>query len=177
MARLASGGKHGLAQSLFQVGGNAGSACGPLLAALIVIPLGQGSLVWFSPVALFAMLVLWQIGHWKAHQQKKNAGQPSSMTPPLSKARTMYAMAVLIALVFTKYIYTSSFHSYYTFYLIERFSLGAQAAQMLLFVFLSGVALGTILGGPMGDRIGRKRVIWFSILGRPPFRWHCPMSA
>jgi len=174
VARLASGGKHGLAQSLFQVGGNAGSACGPLLAALIVIPLGQGSLVWFSPVAVFAMVVLWQIGHWKAHQQKKNAGQPSSTVPPLSRARTIYAMAVLIALVFTKYIYTSSFHSYYTFYLIERFALGAQAAQLLLFVFLSGVALGTILGGPIGDRIGRKRVIWFSILGAAPFSLALP---
>lgn len=174
VARLASGGQHGLAQSLFQVGGNAGSACGPLLAALIVIPLGQASLAWFSPAALLAMAVLWKIGNWKADHQKNNAGKRPSTAPPLSKARTTYALVILIALVFTKYIYTSSFHSYYTFYLIERFSLSTQAAQMLLFVFLSGVALGTILGGPIGDRIGRKRVIWFSILGAAPFSLMLP---
>lgn len=169
VARLASGGRHGLAQSLFQVGGNAGSACGPLLAALVVIPLGQASLAWFAPAALLAMAVLGRIGRWKAQQQKNSAGQRLSAAPPLSKARTAYALAVLVALVFTKYMYTASFHSYYTFYLIERFALSAQAAQLLLFVFLSGVALGTILGGPLGDRIGRKRVIWFSILGAAPF--------
>lgn len=174
VARLASGGQHGLAQSIFQVGGNAGSACGPLLAALIVIPLGQASLAWFSPAALLAMVVLWKIGNWKADQQKNHAGKRASTAQPLSKARTAYALAILIVLVFTKYIYTSSFHSYYTFYLIERFSLGTQAAQMLLFVFLSGVALGTILGGPVGDRIGRKRVIWFSILGAAPFSLMLP---
>ena len=174
VARLASGGQHGLAQSIFQVGGNAGSACGPLLAALVVIPLGQASLAWFSPAALLAMVVLWKIGNWKADHQKNNAGKRPSTAQPLSKARTTYALVILIGLVFTKYIYTSSFHSYYTFYLIERFSLGTQAAQMLLFVFLSGVALGTILGGPIGDRIGRKRVIWFSILGAAPFSLMLP---
>lgn len=174
VARLASGGKHGLAQSIFQVGGNAGSACGPLLAALIVIPLGQGSLAWFSPAALLAMAVLWQISIWKARQQK-NAGSKAHLAiQPLPQRQTLYALAVLIALVFTKYIYMSSFHSYYTFYLIERFALSAQAAQLMLFVFLFGVALGTILGGPIGDRIGRKRVIWFSILGSAPFSMALP---
>jgi MFS transporter, FSR family, fosmidomycin resistance protein len=174
VARLASGGKHGLAQSIFQVGGNAGTACGPLLAALIVIPLGQGSLAWFSPAALLAMAVLWQISIWKARQQKNAGSKAHLATQPLPQRQTLYAMAVLIALVFTKYIYMSSFHSYYTFYLIERFALSAQAAQLMLFIFLFGVALGTILGGPIGDRIGRKRVIWFSILGSAPFSLALP---
>ncbi|WP_293934552.1 MFS transporter [Iodobacter sp.] len=174
VARLASGGKHGLAQSIFQVGGNAGSACGPLLAALIVIPLGQGSLAWFSPAALLAMAMLWQISLWKSRQQKSGGAKAAMALHPLPRRQTLYALAVLMALVFTKYLYMSSFHSYYTFYLIERFGLGAQAAQLMLFIFLLGVALGTILGGPIGDRIGRKRVIWFSILGSAPFTLALP---
>lgn len=174
VARMASGGQHGLAQSIFQVGGNAGSASGPLLAALVVIPLGQGSLAWFSLAALLAMAVLWRVGRWSAQQHKAAPRHAVHRASPLPPGRTAQAMAVLVALVFTKYIYVSSLSSYYTFYLIERFALSAQHAQLLLFVFLFAVALGTVLGGPIGDRIGRKRVIWFSILGAAPFTLALP---
>lgn len=174
VARMASGGQHGLAQSIFQVGGNAGSACGPLLAALIVIPLGQSSIAWFSLAALAAMLVLWQVGNWRAQHHLTTKHKTQTRQKPLSNKKTAYALIVLMTLVMTKYLYLASIQSYYTFYLIERFSLSPQLAQIMLFVFLLGVALGTIAGGPIGDRIGRKRVIWFSILGCAPFTLALP---
>lgn len=174
IARLASGGQHGLAQSLFQVGGNAGSACGPLLAALIVIPLGQASLAWFSVAALVAMGVLRWISQWFANQQPRSSHKSSHHSAPFSRPKTMWVMAVLLTLLMTKFVYMASFQSYYTFYLIERFALAPQQAQLLLFVFLFAVALGTLLGGPIGDRIGRKAVIWFSILGAAPFAMLLP---
>jgi FSR family fosmidomycin resistance protein-like MFS transporter len=169
IARFASGGQHGLAQSLFQVGGNAGSAAGPLLAALIVIPLGQPSLAWFSLAALLAMGVLWRISSWYSQQKKTQESTCSIQAAPFTPRKTLCVMAILLMLLMTKFVYMASFQSYYTFYLIERFALGAQQAQLLLFVFLFAVALGTVLGGPIGDRIGRKSVIWFSILGAAPF--------
>ncbi|MET3107063.1 FSR family fosmidomycin resistance protein-like MFS transporter [Oxalobacteraceae bacterium GrIS 2.11] len=174
VARMASGGQHGLAQSIFQVGGNTGTATGPLLAALIVIPFGQPSLIWFSLAALLAMLVLWQVGNWAAAHHLASKHKPQTRQQPLSNKKTAFALTVLMGLVMTKYMYLASIQSYYTFYLIERFDMSAQQAQIMLFVFLFGVALGTIAGGPIGDRIGRKRVIWFSILGCAPFTLALP---
>ncbi|CAH2783331.1 MAG: Fosmidomycin resistance protein [uncultured Caballeronia sp.] len=170
VARMASGGKHGLAQSLFQVGGNAGSSLGPLFAALIVIPHGQKSIAWFSAAALVAMFVLTNIGRWyKRHPAvKKGRKQVAHATLPCSKV--IMAMSVLVLLVFSKYFYLASINSYFTFYLISKFGLSVQAAQIHLFVFLAAVvAAGTIIGGPVGDRVGRKAVIWVSILGVAPF--------
>ncbi|MFA9441310.1 MFS transporter [Uliginosibacterium sp. sgz301328] len=172
VARMASGGRHGLAQSIFQVGGNAGSAMGPLLAAWIVIPHGQTSLAWFSFAALCAMAVLWQVGHWyKAHQAQRAARPKSAQAPlqPLPTRTIVGAMLILMVLIFSKYFYIASISSYYIFYLMAKFGLTVQSAQIHLFWFLFAVALGTILGGPIGDRIGRKRVIWASILGCAPF--------
>ncbi|MFL9965735.1 MFS transporter [Paraburkholderia sediminicola] len=176
VARMASGGRHGLAQSLFQVGGNAGSSLGPLLAALIVIPHGQRSIAWFSAAALVAMVVLTQIGRWyKQHPSVKKArGHVAHAT--LSRNKVMLAMGVLILLVFSKYFYLASINSYFTFYLIDRFHLTVQAAQIHLFVFLAAVAAGTVIGGPIGDRIGRKYVIWVSILGVAPFTLLLPYA-
>ncbi|MFC4488453.1 MFS transporter [Chromobacterium aquaticum] len=168
VARMASGGRPGLAQSIFQVGGNAGSASGPLLAALIVIPLGQGSIAWFGLAALLAMAVLFKIGQWYSHQQRKAKAAAATTPPPLSPARVKLTLFALLVLLFSKYFYTASITSYFTFYLIKHFGLGVQAAQLHLFLFLLAVALGTIFGGPIGDAIGRKRVIWFSILGIAP---------
>lgn len=168
VARMASGGRPGLAQSIFQVGGNAGSASGPLLAALIVIPLGQGSIAWFGLAALLAMAVLFKIGQWYSHQQRKAKAAAATTPPPLSPARVKLTLFALLVLLFSKYFYTASITSYFTFYLIKHFGLGVQAAQFHLFLFLLAVALGTIFGGPIGDAIGRKRVIWFSILGIAP---------
>ncbi|WP_035053046.1 MFS transporter [Andreprevotia chitinilytica] len=173
VARLASGGKHGLAQSVFQVGGNAGSAMGPLLAALIIIPNGQHSVALFSLAALIGIGVLWQIGGWYKHQHRSGAKR-AVVDNGLSKRQVAWAMAVLMALVFSKYFYLASINSYFTFYLMKRFQLPVQSAQLHLFVFLFAVAAGTILGGPIGDRIGRKRVIWFSILGAAPFTLALP---
>ncbi|WP_047396862.1 MFS transporter [Chitinibacter sp. ZOR0017] len=174
IARLASGGQHGLAQSLFQVGGNAGSACGPLLAALIVIPLGQPSLAWFSGAALLAMAVLHWISRWFAAQHQAQTRHARAKAMPFSRGKTIWIMGVLLTLLMTKFVYMASFQSYYTFYLIERFALAPQQAQLLLFVFLFAVALGTLAGGPIGDRLGRKVVIWFSILGAAPFALWLP---
>ncbi|WP_277345097.1 MFS transporter [Chromobacterium fluminis] len=168
VARMASGGRPGLAQSIFQVGGNAGSASGPLLAALIVIPLGQGSIAWFGLAALLAMAVLFKIGQWYSHQQRKAKAAAATTPPPLSPARVKLTLFALLVLLFSKYFYTASITSYFTFYLIKHFGLAVQAAQFHLFLFLLAVALGTIFGGPIGDAIGRKRVIWFSILGIAP---------
>ena len=170
VARMASGGQHGLAQSVFQVGGNVGSAAGPLLAAFIVLPHGQSSVAWFSLTALLGMFVLFNVGHWyKSHGlaqlKPRNAQAPS----PLSSNRVAGAIAVLLALIFSKYFYLASLSSYYTFYLISRFHVSVQNAQLHLFVFLAAVAFGTIIGGPLGDRVGRKYIIWASILGVLPF--------
>lgn len=169
VARMASGGRHGLAQSIFQVGGNGGTAMGPLLAAAIVLPYGQGSLAWFAIIALIAMTVLFRVGQWYQHQHRS---QKHRVAPPdngLSRRRIALTLGVLLLLITSKYFYLASLTSYYTFYLMEHFGLGVQSAQLHLFIFLFAVAAGTVLGGPIGDRIGRKQVIWFSILGVAPF--------
>ena len=171
VARMASGGRYGFAQSVFQVGGNIGSALGPLLAASIVVPAGQKSIAWFSIVALLGMVVLWNVGGWYKRHHNATAQRPRIVRagPALSRARIACALVVLVALVFSKFFYMASISSYYTFYLIEKFGVSVQTAQVLLFVFLASVAAGTLVGGPIGDRIGRKYVIWTSILGILPF--------
>ncbi|HVT51289.1 MAG TPA: MFS transporter [Dongiaceae bacterium] len=171
VARLASGGRHGLAQSVFQVGGNVGSAIGPLMAAFIVLPHGQNSVAWFSLAALLAMTVLFGVANWyQTHRSGRRAKARSEYVPPkLSKQRVVVALLVLFALIFSKYFYTQSLTSYYTFYLIDRFHVSVQTSQILLFVYLGAFATGTLAGGPIGDRVGRKRVIWVSILGPLPF--------
>ena len=176
VARLASGGRYGLAQSIFQVGGNFGTAIGPLLAAAIVVPNGQGSIAWFSIVALVGMVVLWNVGAWYKRNHLDVAPRPPAVRagPPLSRARLVGSLAVLVALVFSKFFYLASMSSYYTFYVIERFGVSVQSAQVLLFVFLASVAVGTVIGGPIGDRFGRKYVIWVSILGILPFTLALP---
>jgi FSR family fosmidomycin resistance protein-like MFS transporter len=178
VARLASGGQHGLAQSIFQVGGNAGTAVGPLLAAWVIIPYGRTSVAWFSVAALVAILVLWRIGDWYRRQQVLSLGKSAAhrvgdRARPLTRKAT-WAVLILVALVFSKYFYLTSLSSYYTFYLISKFHLSIQSAQLHLFGFLFAIALGTLIGGPIGDRIGRKRVIWVSILGVAPFTLMLP---
>ncbi len=175
VARLASGGRYGLAQSLFQVGGNFGQALGPLLAAFIVVPLGQGSVGWFSAAALLGMVILWQVGNWYRAYRRNAAKRPAApISIALPRRRVVLALVVLTILTFSKNIYTASIASYYTFYLIERFDVSVQVSQYLLFVFLGAAALGTVLGGPIGDRFGAKFVIWFSILGVLPFTLALP---
>jgi len=176
VARIASGGQHGLAQSLFQVGGNAGSALGPLLAAFIVVPRGQTSVAWFSLVALLGIAVLTRIGGWYKRTIRARAavGRSSESRSTLPPAKIALALSILIALIFSKYFYLASLTNYYTFYLIHRFHVSVQSAQVHLFVFLGAVAAGTIIGGPVGDRIGRKAVIWTSILGVLPFSLALP---
>ena len=175
VARMASGGQHGLAQSVFQVGGNLGSAAGPLLAAFIVVPHGQGSVAWFSLAALLAMAVLWAVGSWYGRRiLARRTARATPAVAPLPPRRTAIAVCVLLVLIFSKYFYMAALGSYYTFYLIETFGVSVQHAQLLLFVFLGAVAMGVLLGGPIGDRIGRKRVIWFSILGTLPFSLALP---
>lgn len=170
VARLSSGGRHGTAQSIFQVGGNVGSAIGPLLAAFIVVPLGRGSIGWFSGAALLGMVILWQVGAWYGRLRKAAAGSPApSSSSPLPRRRVAVALVVLALLVFTKNIYNASISSYYTFYLIERFALTTQQSQIFLFLFLGASAVGVMLGGPIGDRFGALTVIWISILGVLPF--------
>lgn len=171
VARVASGNRHGLAQSLFQVGGNAGSALGPLAAALIIIPQGQGSVAWFSLAALLGMVVLFMVGRWYADNRVRLSakGRRTTQQLGLSRKRVLMALATLGLLIFSKYFYLASLSSYFTFYLLERFALSIQSAQLYLFLFLGAVAAGTVAGGPIGDRIGRKVVIWFSILGVAPF--------
>ena len=170
MARLASGGQHGLAQSLFQVGGQAGGALGPLIAAFIVVPQGQHSLVWMSAAALLAMAVLWQVCRWYVAQPREKPRAKSSGAAAAAPSHNVaMAVAILVILMFSKNAYTASFNSFYTFYLIDQFQLSVQSSQMMLFVFLGATALGTLVGGPLGDRIGRRRIIWFSILGALPF--------
>ncbi|WP_452030069.1 MFS transporter [Azospirillum palustre] len=176
IARQASGGAHGLAQSLFQVGGNLGSALGPLLAAFIILPRGQGSLSWFAFAALAGMVVMVRLGGWQRRNAKpRKAGGPAAVRhADLPAGQVGRAVAILIALIVSKYVYLASITSYYIFYLIERFGLSTGDAQLCLFVFLAAVAAGTVIGGPVGDRIGRKTVIWVSILGILPFTLALP---
>ncbi|MCK3775658.1 MFS transporter [Ensifer sesbaniae] len=177
IARLASGGRHGLAQSLFQVGGNAGSAMGPLLAAFIVIPFGQGSLSWFSIVAIIGFFVLSWVSTWHVRHRRTTMSRPApSRTLPLPKGRVMWAVAVLVLLTATKNVYMASISSYFTFFVIEKFGVGVQEAQLMLFLFLGAAAAGTFLGGPIGDRYGARFVIWFSILGVIPFALLLPYA-
>ncbi len=177
IARLASGGRHGMAQSIFQVGGSAGSAIGPLLAAWIIIPHGQRSLAWFALAAILAIAVLWNVSAWYKSQHLERSTQRKAAAPassPVSSRRVALSVIILLVLIFSKYFYLASISSYYSFYLIEKFHLPVQSAQLYLFVFLLAVALGGLIGGPVGDRVGRKRVIWFSILGVAPFTMALP---
>ena len=174
VARLASGGQYGLAQSVFQVGGNIGAAIGPLLAAFIVIPHGQRSVAWFSGAALLAMAVLAGVGRWyraRIPARRSAVAIPAPLLPPRQVARTL---AVLVVLLFSKFFYVASLNTFYTFYVIETFGVSVQASQLLLFLFLAAFAVGVVAGGPIGDRMGRKRVIWFSILGVLPFTLALP---
>ncbi len=175
VARMASGGRHGFAQSLFQVGGNSGSALGPLLAAFIVVPRGQSSIAWFSVVALLGMIILTRVGRWyRARLTSKSKGGTGGVRHDLPRGRVVAALVILLVLVFSKNVYLASISSYYTFFLIEKFGVTVQTAQLYLFVFLGAVAAGTIIGGPVGDRLGRKWVIWASILGVLPFTLALP---
>ncbi len=178
VARLASGGRFGFAQSLFQVGGNLGSAFGPLLAAAIIVGSGQGRIAWLMLLVLLAVAVLFKVSRWYAgHLRSVTRKLAVHAGPGLTRGRVIWALTVLALLVFSKYIYMSSLSSYYTFYLIEKFHVSVESAQMYLFLFLAAVAAGTFAGGPIGDRIGRKRVIWFSILGAAPFALALPYAS
>ena len=179
VARLASGGQHGLAQSLFQVGGNTGAALGPLLAAFLVLPNGQGAMAWVSLVALCAMVVLSWIAHWQKHHRlriEKSTQHHARHGDLLTKRQVKLCLAILVSLLFSKFFYMASIGSYYTFYLIERFHVSVQDAQLYLFLFMVATAVGTVAGGPIGDRIGRKVVIWWSILGVLPFTLALPFA-
>jgi FSR family fosmidomycin resistance protein-like MFS transporter len=178
IARAASGGRHGFAQSLFQTGGNFGSSLGPLLAAFIVLPRGQASVAWFSVFALTAIVLLWRVGRWYATVRAASAARVAAATPPaaLPDRDVRRALVVLLALVFSKYVYLASLTSYFMFFLIARFQVSVQAAQLHLFAFLGAVAAGTFIGGPVGDRFGRKYVIWGSILGVLPFSLLMPYA-
>jgi len=183
VARMASGGRHGLAQSVFQVGGNVGSSLGPLLAAFLVLPRGQSSIAWASAVALLAIGVLWKVGNWSSHQHRApRVPVPDAHSTyhvhhlELSPKRVQWSIVILVALIFSKYFYLASLTNYYTFYLISHFGVSVQSAQIDLFIFLGAVAAGTILGGPIGDRFGRKLVIWVSILGVFPFTFALPFA-
>jgi MFS transporter, FSR family, fosmidomycin resistance protein len=172
VARLASGGQHGMAQSYFQLGGNTGSAIGPLLAALIVLPHGQVGAAWFSLAALVGIFVLLRVSRWYKNRLNHLRTRPATHADTslaLPRKKVAVAMAVLIALIFSKYFYLASFSSYYTFYLMSKFGLSVRSSQLYLFVFFGAVAAGTLIGGPVGDRVGRKLVIWCSILGVLPF--------
>jgi FSR family fosmidomycin resistance protein-like MFS transporter len=177
IARLASGGRYGFAQSVFQVGGSFGTSMGPLLAALIVVPFGQPSIAWFSSIAFLAIVILWRIGRWYKPQITAKRVAPIEAHPDApSSRRVMTALGVLVALLFSKQLYVASLSSYYIFYLIDKFGVSTQAAQFYLFVFLASNAAGAFFGGPLGDRFGRKYVIWFSILGALPFTLALPYA-
>jgi FSR family fosmidomycin resistance protein-like MFS transporter len=181
VAHLSSGGQHGLAQSLFQVGGNAGSSLGPLLAAAIIVTRGQGSIMWFSLLALLGIVVLVGVGRWYrrilVERQRSQTGRAvASQLPPVSRGRVLLSLGILMVLVFSKYFYLASMSSYYTFFVMHKFGLSVQNAQLHLFIFLFAIAAGTFLGGPIGDRIGRKAVIWASILGVAPFAIALPYA-
>ncbi|OTA18423.1 Fosmidomycin resistance protein [Xenorhabdus vietnamensis] len=179
VARMASGGRHGLAQSLFQVGGNLGSSLGPLLAAIFIAPYGKGNVGWFSLAALLAIVILLQVSQWYKiqHQAKITLPSRAASLPSLPRKTVINSFAILLLLVFSKYFYLTSLSSYYTFYLIQKFSVSVQNAQIHLFVFLFSVAAGTLIGGPIGDKIGRKYVIWGSILGVAPFTLMLPYAS
>lgn len=180
MAHAASGGRRGLAQSIFQLGGNAGSSIGPLLAAWIIVPNGQVSIIWFSAIALLAILILSRVGKWyKAYivvLKAKQALKQQSVTATFSKNKVIFSVVILLVLIFSKYFYMASLTSYFTFYVIDKFHVSVQGSQIYLFVFLVSVAAGTLIGGPVGDRFGRKYVIWFSILGTAPFALLLPYA-
>jgi FSR family fosmidomycin resistance protein-like MFS transporter len=179
VARLASGGKHGFAQSLFQVGGNAGSSLGPLLAALFVVRGGQSRIVWMTALPLLGFLLLMRVGTWYRDHlaaRHRSAGTSHAAGPSISRRRVIGAVTILILLIFSKYFYLACLTNYYTFYLIDTFQVSVRHAQLLLFLFLAGVAAGTLIGGPVGDRIGRKAVIWVSILGVAPFALALPYT-
>lgn len=179
MAHAASGGKRGLAQSVFQLGGNAGSALGPLLAAWIIVPYGQFSVIWFSVIALLAIVILTYVGNWYkgfmlSRSKKINI---QSVVNQFSKGKVIFSVCILLLLIFSKYFYMASLTNYFTFYLIDKFKVSVQTSQLYLFVFLFSVAAGTLLGGPIGDKIGRKYVIWASILGTAPFALLLPHAS
>ncbi len=179
MARLASGGRHGFAQSLFQVGGNAGTAFGPLLAAWFIVPRGQRYILCFTVLPFLGMVILTRIGNWYSHKLAESHGKKAQAAPhhyKASKGKIAFFLAVLMTLMFSKFFYLASMTNYYTFYLIDKFGLSVSGAQMYLFLFLGAVALGTIVGGPVGDKIGRKQVIWISILGMAPFALLLPFA-
>jgi MFS transporter, FSR family, fosmidomycin resistance protein len=180
VARMASGGQHGLAQSLFQVGGNFGSSLGPLLAAFMIVPHGQGSIEWLTIAALLAIVLLTRIGLWyrqhRAATQKRVSRHATPNTASFSRGKIAFSLFVLLALIFSKFFYTAGLQNYYTFYLIENFGVSIQSAQFYLFSFLASVAVGTAMGGPLGDRFGRKFVLWFSILGALPFTLALPYA-
>ncbi len=173
VARMASGGKQGFAQAVFQLGGQGGGALGPVLAAFIVVPNGQASLAWFAVTALLAMLVLSYVGRWYSqqlvHLSRPKKGGTADVTSPYSTSYVWFAVFILIVLMFSKSAYTASFTSYYTFFVIDRFNVSIETAQLMLFAYLASGALGVLVGGPLGDKIGRRRIIWFSILGALPF--------
>lgn len=179
VARMASGGRHGLAQSVFQVGGNFGSSLGPLLAAAIIAPYGQANIAWFSLAALLAIVVLLQVSKWYQQQTRQSKGKPKSHgnVKVLPRRTVVVSLSILLVLIFSKYFYLTSISSYYTFYLIHKFGVSVQSAQIHLFAFLFSVAAGTIIGGPLGDKIGRKYVIWGSILGVAPFTLALPYAS
>ena len=177
VARMASGGRHGFAQSLFQTGGNAGSSLGPLLAAFVVAPYGRHNIAWFALVAILAIALLWRVGRWYAHAGIRRAASAHHDAPHgLPDRDVRRGVAILLVLVFSKYVYLASLTSYFTFFLIHKFGISVQSAQLHLFGFLAGAAAGTFAGGPIGDRIGRKVVIWVSILGVLPFTLVLPYA-
>ena len=180
VARMASGGRHGLAQSLFQVGGNSGQALGPLAAALVVVRWGQSSVAFFALLLLLSTAVLWNVGRWYKHHGLARLDRGASRQAAharLPRAAVIRGITILLLLIFSKYVYLTSLTSYYTFYLIEHFGLSVRSAQLHLFLFLAAIAVGTILGGAIGDRIGRKQVIWISILGALPFTLLLPYAS
>lgn len=184
LAHIASGGKHGLAQSIFQVGGNFGGSIGPLLAALFIAPYGRDKIGWFAIIALFCILVMLYISRWykrvllriKENQLSEEYTQAKINKPIASRKKVIFTLLILLILIFSKYVYMASLTSYYTFYLIEKFNVTIGQSQIYLFIFLFAVALGTFFGGPIGDRFGRKYVIWFSILGTAPFTLYMPYA-
>ena len=181
VARLASGGRHGMAQSVFQVGGNAGSALGPLLAAFVIAPHGQhaggqGLIAWFGLSALIGIVLLTWVGRWYGHNIRAHMARPREAAARLARGQVAWAMSILVVLVMSKFFYTASMSNYYQFFLIDRFHVSEHTAQLCLFLFLGAFAAGTFLGGPIGDRIGRKRIIWISILGVLPFSMALPYA-